>query len=349
MEGSRVLQETTTQGQAPPPDENGVDEIAVLAVDIGATKIAVGIVVENGQVIARERTATPADAPAALAEIARLVDDMLRLARDLGVMLSAVGIACGGPLDIENGLVLSPPNLPTWDRVPIVELLSVQTGLSAHLQNDAAAGAMATDRWDNPHGDGHIVYITVSSGIGCGVINDGSLLSGAHGNGSELGHIPLIWNGRACRCGQLGCVEAYVSGTAIGERFTELERTARGAAQPETVEPKSAFDVATLVALGDEPAIAHWAESMAMLKRTIRAAITLFDPALVVIGGGVSESGPLLSPALTLDDDVFLASHAGSTPVIRVTGFGRDSGVLSAASVAFDPQAGTSARKAGRP
>lgn len=268
----------------------------------------------------------------------RLCDMASRAIEQMGERPCAVGIACGGPLDLDRGLVLSPPNLPDWDRVPIVDVMSERFGRPAFLQNDAGAGALATYLWDNPDAVEDVTYITVSSGVGCGVINAGTLYVGHSGNGTELGHIPLVFDGRACRCGQSGCVEAYVSGTAIGERFCEQ--------WPDR--PKvSARDIAGLASDGDADARAHWHNSMMMLNRVVRAAVDLFDPALLCVGGGVTDApAGLLEPAFAVSGGG-LGSGAATGLTIRRTGFGTRSGVLSAAATAWNELGLTGKRTVG--
>jgi len=314
------------------PDDN-----TLIALDIGATKLAAGVVLSDGRVVAEVRNPTPNGPDAALRLLVDMGRDMLARARNEGFMPVAVGIACGGPLDMAERLILSPPNLPGWDRVPIGRIVTDALGLPAHLQNDAGAGALATYLWDNPDGHRDVGYMTVSSGIGCGMINDGRLYAGYTGNGTELGHIPLIWQGRRCGCGQAGCAEAYISGTSIGRRFTE----ARNDGQTYTAE-----DVARLATQGDTTAAAFWAETMLMLRRLTRAAIDLFDPALLCLGGGVTNAPrALLAPALDDEGSTSMAEDVGRSVTIRLTGFGRHSGVLSAAAIAANALAPQGARK----
>lgn len=306
----------------------------MLAVDIGATKLAAGLVGADGAVYAHDRMPTPAGCGAALDALLAMGRALVDKAGHEGIAIGATGIACGGPLDLENGLVLSPPNLPDWDQVPICAIMADAFGHTAFLQNDAAAGVIATYLWDNPGHCVDIVYITVSSGVGCGVISNGALYVGSHGNGSELGHIPLIWDGRPCRCGQTGCIEAYVSGTSIGERFTEHCR----AFDPRSSDVFSAEQVARMAAAGDARAVAFWAESMRMLRRATQASIDLFDPAFVTLGGGVTEAGDELMQHVFAPAGYngALSARTGKLAPVRRTGFGRNSGVTSAAAVAWN-------------
>ncbi|MDF0595151.1 ROK family protein [Psychromarinibacter halotolerans] len=304
-----------------------MDAPAALAVDIGATKLAVGLVGSDGRVQHQERAASPRRVSESLALLDTLAKRALDVAEAQGRPVSGVGIACGGPLDLARGLVLAPPNLPDWTCVPIRDRMADLSGAPAYLQNDAGAGAIASYLWDNPDHAADVTYVTVSSGVGCGVILDRALMTGHSGNGSELGHIPLIYGGRPCKCGQAGCVEAYVSGTSIGERYAE----AHGGPAV------TAHDIADRAAQGDNSARAHWIESMQMLNRVIRAAVDLFDPALVCLGGGVTDAdAALLAPALDFGGTGGMSDAVGRGLSVRRTGFGRDSGVVSAAAVAWN-------------
>ncbi len=307
----------------------------VLAIDIGATKMAVGVVDSEGGVLFQAREPSPRSVINSLALIDELSGRMLQKAHAHGARVDGVGIACGGPLDLDRGLVLTPPNLPDWDAVPIRDRLAAAAGVPAYLQNDAAAGAIATFLWDNPGHVKDVTYITVSSGVGCGVITNGTLLTGHSGNGGELGHMPLVFDGRRCKCGLSGCVEAYVSGTSIGERFSEENGGP----------PATAQQIAASAAAGDPVALAHWTGSMRMLRRTVRAAVDVFDPALLCLGGGVTDArSDLLAPAFTFDEGGMSAA-VGRGLCVRRTLFGRDSGVLSAAAVAWNEMGAANGRR----
>lgn len=304
-----------------------LDVPVVLGIDIGATKMAAGVVESSGAILSQDRSASPRTVEPCLDLIDTLARRMIAAATAEGARVVGVGIACGGPLDLARGLVLSPPNLPDWDGVPIRDRMRDLAGAPAYLQNDAAAGAIASYLWDNPDHVSDVTYVTVSSGVGCGVITNGTLVTGHSGNGSELGHIPLVYGGRPCKCGLAGCVEAYVSGTAIGERYSEEFGG----------EAVTAKVIAERAIGGDAQARTYWAGSMQMLNRVARAGVDLFDPALLCIGGGVTDADPdLFAPALDFNGSGGMSAGIGKDITVRRTGFGRNSGVLSAAAVAWN-------------
>ncbi|MGA8117321.1 MAG: ROK family protein, partial [Actinocatenispora sp.] len=185
------------------PDGGGADVPRVLGLDIGGTKLAAGVVDPAGTVEAYRRSPTevhrgPADVLDRLLGLARAVLD------EAPGPVSAVGVGCGGPLDPRTGTILGPPGLPGWDHVPLVPLLRDALGLPAYLENDGSAGALGEYRWGGWRDASDLVYLTVSTGVGGGIVLDGRLRRGAAGNGGEPGHLVVDWQGRRCGCGQRG-------------------------------------------------------------------------------------------------------------------------------------------------
>ena len=140
-----------------------------------------------------------------------------------GADVAAVGIGCGGPLDSAAGVLIAPLHLPGWtDVADRRSSASAEFGLPAVLDNDATAAAAGEHRFGAGRGTSNMVYLTVSTGVGGGVILDGRVFRGRTGNGGELGHVTVDWRGRLCKgCGRRGCLEAYASGTSIAERARE--------------------------------------------------------------------------------------------------------------------------------
>ena len=195
----------------------------VLALDVGGTKLGSGVVFDSGGLIGFLREPAGAkDGPEAM--IARLVEMGRRsiAAAEVAIGgLDAVGVGCGGPLDARAGIILSPPNLPGWRDVPLGALLREAFGLPVHIDNDANAAALGEHRFGAGRGVVNLVYFTISTGIGAGVIVDGRLLWGESGNAAELGHVSVAYDGWPCHCGRRGCPESFASGTAIARRARE--------------------------------------------------------------------------------------------------------------------------------
>jgi glucokinase len=298
---------------------------AVLGLDIGGTKIAAGVVDTDGAV--RGFVSAPTEAQRGPEDgIARLFDLGRRAVDEAGVAwdeIAAVGIGCGGPLDSKNGILIAPLHLTGWTDIPLAQLASETLGRPAVLDNDAVAACAGEHRYGAGRGTSDMVYLTISTGVGGGVVIDGQLHRARSGNGGELGHVTVDWHGRRCRgCGRRGCLEAYSSGTSIAERAHEAGM--HGA---------SAADVAQAALAGNAIAAKLWDETCEALACGIVSIANLFEPEVVVLGGGVMRTGEqLLSPVREL-----VAEQVIGGPVRVVAAENGDAvGVVGAAAVAFE-------------
>jgi glucokinase len=311
----------------------------VLALDVGGTKLAAGVVRGDGSV--RSRLVEPADRDQG-------PDDMIRRHLALGrraveaagldaVDIQAVGIACGGPLDPERGIILGPLHLPGWINVTLVAIVEDAFRVPAAVDNDATAGAVAEWRFGagRDRGVRSLVYLTISTGIGGGLVLDGRPYRGAAGNAGELGHLTIDIDGDPCACGRRGCLEAYASGTNIARRARE----ALAAGEPSSlagVATVTARDVAAAAAGGDALAGRVWDETTRMLGSAVATILDVLNPELVVLGGGVTNAGDaLLRPIRETALREAMRPAAGSADVVLAT-LGEDLGVVAAASVALD-------------
>ncbi len=312
----------------------------VLAIDIGGTKLAAAIVREDGTLVAKGRVPTEiAKGPAAGFE--RLLALCQQLLKESGVTLAqlpAVGVGCAGPLDIARGMTADLPNLPGWENFfPVVATLSRALCRPVFLDNDANAAAMGEHRFGAGRGYLHLIYLTLSTGLGGGVILDGRIYRGANGNAAELGHLSVAYDGWPCPCGSRGCLEAFASGENIARRA----RVAWGRPTLSTA------DVVELVRANDARAVKLWDETMQVLGAGVAGMINAFNPQRVIIGGGVTQAGDVLFDPLRR-----IALSRAMKPMAAVCDLvpaqlGADVVVLGAAAVAFsavDPQsAATSA------
>jgi glucokinase len=300
----------------------------VLALDIGGTKLAAGVVDEAGTLHSFVVEPTRAqDGPDEV--LPRLFDLGRRAVAESAVdwpAIEAVGIGCGGPLDAERGILIAPPHLPGWRDVPIAELAGRAYERPVTLENDATAAAAGEHRWGAGSAVRHMVYLTISTGVGGGVVIDGSLYRGASGNGGELGHVTVDWRGRRCHgCGRRGCLEAYVSGTSIAER-------AREAGLPFA----TSEDVAAAARAGDAGARALWDETMEALACGLVSIVNLFEPELVVLGGGVTRSGALLLDPVRDAVRADAMHPAGDAVDVVLSQLGDHVGVMGAAAIVYD-------------
>lgn len=262
---------------------------AALALDIGATKLAVALVDADGGIRRIDRTPTLRDdgPDAVLDRLFALADRVLD-----GVQPDAVGIACGGPLDTRAGVLLGPLHLPGWDHVEIVRLAEERFGAPAVLANDASAGAWGEFRAGAAKGAGWQVYLTVSSGLGGGAVLDGRLLVGATTNGGEFGHVCVRPGGRRCTCGRLGCAEAYVAGTQLVERA----RGAMSAGRASALAGVQDLDAAAIVrfAADDDLARELWADALDCLGQVVTDLVNVLEPEVVVLDGGLTREDALV-------------------------------------------------------
>uniref|UniRef100_A0AAU2W0M1 ROK family protein n=1 Tax=Streptomyces sp. NBC_00008 TaxID=2903610 RepID=A0AAU2W0M1_9ACTN len=325
-------------------DDERAGDRAVLALDIGGTKLAAGVVARDGSVRSFVTCPTRVEEgpDAALERLFALGRDALTAAgiapESAAERLAGCGIGCGGPLDSEAGVLIAPPHLPGWLDIPITQLAYEQYGLFAVLDNDGTAGAAGEWRFGAGRGTRHLVYLTVSTGVGGGVILDGRTYRGATGNGGEPGHVTVRSDGRPCRgCGRTGCLEAYASGTSIAERAREALATGHPqsvlAALPRP--GPTAADVAAAARDGDPLATALWDETTDLLAEGLASIVNLYEPEVVVLGGGVTRSGEqLLSPVR--EKTRRLAMGPASNARIVRAGAGDRAGVLGAAAVALE-------------
>lgn len=308
----------------------------VLAIDIGGTKLAVGVVREDGTQLSRGRT--PTDVPNGPdAAVERLIALCRQTVADAGLSLgdiALIGIGCGGPLDPRAGVTLNPPNLPGWEDFPLVKRVQEGLGRTAHLDNDANAAVLGEHRFGAGRGFAHLVYFTVSTGVGGGVVLDDRLYAGAHGNAAELGHLQVSYDGWPCACGGRGCLEAFCSGTNIARRAqqTASNRLIALAGGKERITTEH---VLAAVREHDAPAMKVWADTVEVLSAGVASAINAFNPQRVIIGGGVTAAGPLLfEPLARLSLARAMKPLAAGVDVVPAQ-LGDQVGVMGAAAVAL--------------
>lgn len=213
-------------------DENSelAEAPPVLGIDLGGTQIRAAVVQGTRM---RGRAATPTGHEATPERVLpRLYATMEEALREAGVAwsgITGIGVAAPGPLNNRTGVIYSPPNLPTWDAVPLREILNQYTGCPVYVENDANAAALGEYLFGAGQGCRDMVYLTVSTGIGGGVIANGQLVEGINGSAGELGHMTIDWRGERCACGNIGCLEALASGVAIARKANRAIAEDQGA------------------------------------------------------------------------------------------------------------------------
>lgn len=278
--------------------------------DLGATKIFSLVALPDGREVGSDYRSTRAGrGPKAV--IRRIVESVWAALAAGGVdrtQLAAVAVAAPGPIDHEAGLVRNPPNLPGWGTLPLVRLLEEATGVPVALENDANAAALGEHAFGAGRDFRNMIFVTVSSGIGGGIIVDGRVYRGATGAAGEVGHMVVDEEGPRCGCGQRGCLEALSSGTAIAARATALAeegassvlaRLARRSTPPPGKSTGlTAADVERAALEGDAVARKVIEDAGHYLGLGLVNLVHVFNPHGIVIGGGVSRMGDLiLEPA----------------------------------------------------
>jgi glucokinase-like ROK family protein len=209
--------------------------------------------------------------------------------------ISAIGLDVPGPIVAEAGIVLAPPIMPGWDRFPIRETLEKLWNRPVALTNDAEAGALGEWAFGAGRGESDLAYIKVGTGIGAGLLLDGRIYRGATGSAGEIGHLTMIENGPLCNCGNNGCLEALAGGQAIARQAQEAvlrgERTILSSMHPEN--KITAQDVASAAQRGDLVAQRIVSEAGSYLGVALAGLVNLFNPGMVVVGGGIAQIGDL--------------------------------------------------------
>lgn len=311
---------------------------AVLALDIGGTKLAVAVVTPDGRTHGSLTEPTNRDdgPDVVIRRLFAMGQRSIRSAAETDGIdgIGAVGVSCGGPLDAAAGVLLHPLHLPGWRDVPIVEYATHEFGVPAVLENDATAAALAEYRYGAARGAATVVYLTISTGIGGGAVIDGRLHRGAAGNGGEFGHVMVRPGGRKCLCGRFGCLEVYASGSSIAARTREAIEA--GAESSLTTTEVRAEDVAAAARAGDELAVSIWEETTEVLASALTDLVNVFEPNIVVLGGGVTRAGAQLIDPVRSAVKRDAMRPAADAVLLDLAGLGDEVGVVGAAALAFD-------------
>jgi glucokinase len=307
-----------------------------IGVDIGGTSVRAGVVDRHGNVVDTARAPTPAGEGALEDAIVSAVSGLAERHRVTGV-----GLAVAGFVTTDRRSVMFAPHL-AWRNAPVGDRIAQRLGLPVVLEHDANAAVLGEHRFGAARGARVALLVAIGTGIGGGLLLDGKLFRGAHGVAPELGHLRLVPGGRACPCGKQGCWERYCSGTALSATAVELLARHPGSS---TVLSRDAADsravtgrkVAAAAREGDPLARRAVAELARWLGEGLALAADIYDPEVVVIGGGVSESATLF-----LDDarDHYkkMITGAGYRPLarIRTAQLGDDAALVGAAALAAE-------------
>lgn len=313
----------------------------VAGIDLGGTKILTVLANRDGRVLGRVMMPTEADRGREHV-LDRLCDTLREVLDQAGATadrVAALGVGVPGWLDPAKGFLFFAPNLG-WKDVPLGKILGERLGLPVFLDNDANLAALGEYAFGAGRGAEHMVYITVSTGVGGGIILNGGVYHGAAGTAGEMGHVTVAPDGPRCRCGNQGCLEAVASGTAMAMRARALVDEGRGAgilaAAGGRREAVSARAVAEAAAAGDAEALVILRDAGRYLGIAVAWVINMLNPAAVVLGGGAMQSGAPLWDAML--EEVRLRSLETSLAAARIerAALGGDSGVMGAVALALD-------------
>lgn len=341
------------------PGRDGENLPLVVGVDLGGTQIRAAVL-RGATLLSRVGLLTGEDPHPDLVipHMEEVVEGALAEANVTLEQVAGIGIGAPGPLDSRTGVVFSPPNLVGWHNVPLQHIFSTRFNVPIFVENDANAAALAEYMFGAGRSSQEIVYLTISTGIGGGVITKGRILTGIVGTAAELGHMIIDLHGPPCNCGGSGCLESLASGTAIARRAYELIEQGKGASllnfarshQPLTQKDDTPADRewarrnplrlnAHLVAQAAEAGVP---EARAIIEQAAEAlgvglvnVIHIFNPERVILGGGVSQIGePLLGPALRIVEERAM-TVPGSAAQIVLAELGSDVGIIGAGALVY--------------
>lgn len=303
----------------------------IVAVDIGGTQMrAAAYTQDKVAPIKQKKIPTLAFKPGGLERLIQVIEEVWPQSGSV----TAIGLGSPGPLDPHTGYLLAPPNNPEWHNFPLAPSVEKHFGVKTFLDNDANLAGLAEYRYGAGKGHHHVLYITVSTGIGAGVIVEDRLLQGYHGLAAELGHSIVDPDGPPCSCGFNGHLESFSSGPAIVRYvLRELESGSRSVLKRGA--EFTARDVAEAASSGDELAIRAYQRAGEYLGIGVASFLHAFDPSIVIFGGGVSRVGRLLFEPFeeSLKRRVFHPRYLEGL-VITQAQLGDDAGLLGARALA---------------
>jgi len=324
-------------------------KLPVLAIDLGGTKIAAALISPDNRVMAREHSPTlvAEGFQAVIGRVFAAIDRILSQANVDPAGLDSIAVAAAGAIDTNKGLITSSPNLPGWLCVPLRNMVKgwldiplrnmvkKRYGVDSCLLNDANAAALAEHRLGAGRGTNNLIYLTVSTGIGGGIIVNNELYSGTSGCAGEIGHMTIDASGPECSCGNRGCLEVLASGTAVANeakrRIKEGERSRLTDIVPGDPEGITAEKVATAAREGDRLAMDVISRAAGYLGVGMVNLVNIFNPEMIIVGGGLSKMGELLlGPARQVVKQRAVPLCAGAVRIVTA-GLGDDAGLLGAA------------------
>ena len=316
----------------------------MMGVDIGGTKVAVGLVDEAGSIVAQRRAPmiSNSDAAAGLSSVIAAMDSVvgdLESPRDI----RAIGICAPGPLDPQTGIIINPPNVPCWRNFPLAAEIAGRRNLPVKVDNDANSAALAEVRWGAGRGYNNVVYVTVGTGIGTGIILDGRIYHGRTGAAGEGGHVSIDYRGPICTCGKPGCIEVLACGPAIAKRAraklvaagtprtSMLLQLANGDVEGVTTQTVGQASVA-----GDPIAHETLQETSDLVTLWLGNLVDLMDPEAIIFGGGATAVLLPFFPAMRTKLPRYCVNPRAGEVALLPAHYGADSGIAGGAALCYE-------------
>jgi len=306
---------------------------SVLAVDLGGTKTAVGLIGADGKVVDKESAATPLGDP--LKAVA-LIADLARRVQERNGRASFLGLALPGVVDRAGGILLRSAS-SGWDRVPFVSLIEDALGLHAEADNDVNACAWAEAHFGAGKGLDSFFWMTVSTGIGGAVVSGGRIVGGASAMAGEIGHLVVNPGGELCGCGNRGCLEAEAAGPAWRRRALRRLDVEGGCLAALPRAEVTARAIAEGARAGDPLCVDVLRESSVVLARGVAAVYTLLDPEAVFLGGGVAGALDLILPVILRHVPSLVLAAGARRTVVGPSELGYDAALIGAGALAMFP------------
>ena len=315
----------------------------VAGVDIGATSIDLAIANFGQKILARaaEELLVREGPIKVLGRICELVEALMKANNLDPSKLRGIGIGIPGPVDFSNGTAISPPIMPGWDRYPIIETVQ-QWFPSANVVVDNDVNVMALGEIHQGAGQGvnDLIYVKIGTGIGAGIISNGSIYRGSSGCAGDIGHIGVDKNGPLCPCGNRGCLEALAGGPAIAERAMRAVEAGKSPILSKRWDTNNGWltaeDVGVAAREGDTLSIEIIRETGQMVGEVLASLVNFYNPAMIVIGGGVSKLGDILLSSIrqaVLNRSLPLATRNLD---LVFSAIGTDAGIIGAINLAMD-------------
>jgi glucokinase len=317
------------------------NDILVVGVDIGGTKVAAGLVDCNGEIKSQIRTPMVANhgAGEGLAAVVSAIDLLLSHDPKARTLIRGIGICAPGPLDPKTGVVINPPNVPCWRNFPLAAEIERVYRVPVKVENDANAAALAEARWGAGRGYRHIFYAGIGTGIGTGIVFDGRIYNGRTGAAAEGGHMSIDYHGPRCGCGKPGCIEILAAGPAIARRARAKLASPQGPGSSILDLAKGNIDAVTsemvghAYASGDPLAKEVLEETVDLLSLWLSNIVDLLEPDVMILGGGVAAVlNPFFGDIAGGLAKYCIISRCREIPLLKAH-YGEDAGIAGGAAL----------------